>query len=399
MIDFGWLKSWFRPRGISEKAEWRGWMFALFVVMLLGVTGVVVYAASIKPPGNAGAVGSIGFLLAGGCLLLGGLVGFLFGIPRSLQQNEDTMRETADSGAGSTPSSPRIRYGVNTNLEQISDWLTKILVGVGLTQMGKIPGLLREGAEYLDGALGGSPYGEPIALWIILYFSSCGFLFSYLWTRLFLTRALAEADMGAIIATVQRVQIDQTQIDAEALSLAYRYLNPETKPEDINIAELKRTIRDAAASIKVQIFYRAEEVRSENWDKDVPLMARTIPIFEALVESDTEQRFHRNFGQLGFALKDQRKPDFKKAEEMLTKAIEIRGPAEKGGWLFYEANRAICRIQLDSNFAQGQPSAPEIKEVILKDLRAAHGDDYTQERIIESSEPIQQWMSLNEVTL
>src|SRR5205085_11890184 len=29
---------------------------------------------------------------------------------------------------------------VNTNLEQISDWLTKILVGVGLTQFGSLRG-------------------------------------------------------------------------------------------------------------------------------------------------------------------------------------------------------------------------------------------------------------------
>ena len=375
-------------------------MFALVVVMLMGVIGVVVYAASIKPPGNPGAVGSIGFLLSGGCLLLGGLVGFLFGIPRSLQRNEETGRETAEGGAESASSSPRIRYGVNTNLEQISDWLTKILVGVGLTQMGKIPGLLRDGAEYLGGALGGSPYGEPIALWIILYFSSCGFLFGYLWTRLFLTRALAQADMGAIIATVQRVQIDQTQVDAEALSLTYRYLNPETKPGDINIAELKRSIREAAAPIKVQIFYQADEVRSENWSEDVPLMERTIPIFEALVESDTEQRFHRNFGQLGYALKDRRNPDLKRAEEMLTKAIEIRGPAAEGsGWQVYEANRAICRIRLDPNFAPGQPSTPEVKDAILKDLRAAHGDDYTREKILESSETIQEWLSRNGVTL
>jgi hypothetical protein len=41
-------------------------------------------------------------------------------------------------GAGSEP----VAFRGNTNLEQISDWLTKILVGVGLTQLGRVGGAL-----------------------------------------------------------------------------------------------------------------------------------------------------------------------------------------------------------------------------------------------------------------
>jgi hypothetical protein len=40
-------------------------------------------------------------------------------------------------------------YRPNTNLEQISDWLTKILVGVGLTQLAQV----RSGAAVLSEAL------------------------------------------------------------------------------------------------------------------------------------------------------------------------------------------------------------------------------------------------------
>ncbi len=35
--------------------------------------------------------------------------------------------------------SNKVNYRSNTNLEQISDWLTKILVGVGLTQQTFFP--------------------------------------------------------------------------------------------------------------------------------------------------------------------------------------------------------------------------------------------------------------------
>jgi len=47
-------------------------------------------------------------------------------VPRSLQEVPSANGQPGYSG--------------NTNLEQISDWLTKILVGVGLTQLREIPG-------------------------------------------------------------------------------------------------------------------------------------------------------------------------------------------------------------------------------------------------------------------
>src|SRR4051794_33887578 len=57
----------------------------------------------------------------------GGLLGLLFGVPR-----------TIDPEGGERKGAARVSYGANTNLEQISDWLTKILVGLGLTQLGPI---------------------------------------------------------------------------------------------------------------------------------------------------------------------------------------------------------------------------------------------------------------------
>ena len=78
--------------------------------------------------------------LMGGAALVGGVVGLLFGIPKSVSDPAvapippklDTV--AGDSDAPDTRA--RSSYAVNTNLEQISDWLTKIMVGVGLTQVG-----------------------------------------------------------------------------------------------------------------------------------------------------------------------------------------------------------------------------------------------------------------------
>jgi hypothetical protein len=119
---------------------------------------------------------AIGLLIAGASLAAGILIGFLFGIPRTLQ------RAAAAGGTGQAES-----YGVNTNLEQISDWLTKIIVGVGLVQLTVIPGKLRNLANYMATAFGAQAVPGALVMGIICYFGIFGFLLGYLWTRIYLT--------------------------------------------------------------------------------------------------------------------------------------------------------------------------------------------------------------------
>ena len=88
---------------------------------------------------NALEIFGYGGLLGLGAIAIGGLLGFLFGIPRTIQSNEKTRDE--------------FRQVVNTNLEQISDWLTKILVGVGLTQLNNLPPRMWELADRLKTGL------------------------------------------------------------------------------------------------------------------------------------------------------------------------------------------------------------------------------------------------------
>jgi hypothetical protein len=147
----------------------------------VGLAGVVLYAAGQDQRLDALA---IALLAAIASLVAGVLVGFLFGIPRTL------------SGSAGTSSGG---YAANTNLEQISDWLTKILVGIGLTQLGTI----RDGAAALFATVGTamspapSTTGAVAAGSIVVYFSGFGFLVSWLSTRLFLAISLTEADQEA----------------------------------------------------------------------------------------------------------------------------------------------------------------------------------------------------------
>jgi tetratricopeptide (TPR) repeat protein len=113
---------------------------------------------------------------------LGGLLGFLFGIPKAAKlQNQS---EGANNGKY------RERYVENTNLEDISDWLTKIIIGVGLVELSKIPQLLNQYAKMIAPALGGIPSSEGFALAISTYYSVIGFFFVYLATRAYMESGL-----------------------------------------------------------------------------------------------------------------------------------------------------------------------------------------------------------------
>lgn len=127
--------------------------------------------------------------IAGAALLTGGLLGFLFGIPRTLQQ------ETPE-GSPQNPTG-KVSYRANTNLEDISDWLTKILVGVGLTQISSIPGTLQKYAEFTSSGLGNYPNSGVFAMGLGGYFLIGGFLFGYLITRLYLPGAFRRADINS----------------------------------------------------------------------------------------------------------------------------------------------------------------------------------------------------------
>jgi tetratricopeptide (TPR) repeat protein len=175
-------------------------MMLLLFVILIGFLGVLVFAFAPLNVSNwrylraALSIASVCGGVGGAALLIGVLLGFLFGIPRTLQ--------------GDVPDKATRTYQVNTNLEQISDWLTKIIVGVTLIDLRTIPGHLMEISEYLAPALGGGRRAEAMAGGSILYFSVAGFFFGYLGTRLYLASAIPWADeesnIGPLIARAKQ---------------------------------------------------------------------------------------------------------------------------------------------------------------------------------------------------
>jgi hypothetical protein len=128
----------------------------------------------------------------------------------------------ADAGGNLTP--PR-DYQPNTNLEQISDWLTKILVGVGLIQIKQIGDKLFTLSGGVAWALNDTSGNHTFALALILFYLVIGFLFSYLWTRLYLPVAFHFSDLeiqrrlDSLDTKVEEVDVKAQDAQATSLGL------------------------------------------------------------------------------------------------------------------------------------------------------------------------------------
>ena len=125
-------------------------------------------------------------------LTSGGLLGFLFGIPR-VEQASTFRGGNLDESEEAVRSKNAYRQTVNTNLTEISDWLTKIIVGVSLVQMTKIPPAFQSLVRFLSG----STHDPGFVGSVLVFFGVSGFLSGYLLTRLFLASAFSEADRAA----------------------------------------------------------------------------------------------------------------------------------------------------------------------------------------------------------
>jgi hypothetical protein len=84
----------------------------------------------------------------------------------------------------------------NTNLEDISDWLTKIIVGLGLANFHSFLSYFDRFGKYISVIVApAQPDGAAayvVAIASVLYGFACGFVFFYVWARGTLARVLNE---------------------------------------------------------------------------------------------------------------------------------------------------------------------------------------------------------------
>jgi hypothetical protein len=123
-----------------------------------------------------------------GVFFAGGLVGFIVGIPQS--ETEDRAYLKSMRG-----------FTAHSNLEAISDWLGKIIAGVLLVCVFRLPDLVAKSTGWLQQYfLPSTPYdiGTP-ALLMLLFFALVGFLYGYFISRRSFRDLMDREDMGEMV--------------------------------------------------------------------------------------------------------------------------------------------------------------------------------------------------------
>lgn len=162
--------------GVCKQPVWPGALIVALVMLAANIAGFSVILFSPWPNSTAG-------LWAMSCLATGALVGFLFGVPKFTRKSNES-----------------IKYRPNSNIELVSDWLTKMLVGVGLVEFRNIGGFLSDTSTELGKSLASQVSGfsaseaASFSQALIVYFFVAGMIQGYLLTRMYLSGQFADVE-------------------------------------------------------------------------------------------------------------------------------------------------------------------------------------------------------------
>jgi CheY-like chemotaxis protein len=189
------------------------------------------------------------------------IVGLMFGVPRVRSEF------VADASE---------RYASNSNLEQISDWFTKLLLGAGLVEMSRVPQLASRLGTYLASGLP-TPNAPALAVAAVVYGNGVGFTIGYLWARLRLRVFLETSDRMAADASIKRDISENLRLQNE------RHAAPERETD---------LARAADAGIRAREAIGRGSIAPILWVDDVP--GNNTAIIASLRSLDIEVRTARS---------------------------------------------------------------------------------------------------------
>ncbi|WP_147306424.1 tetratricopeptide repeat protein [Methylovirgula sp. 4M-Z18] len=220
-----------------QSVEWVASWMALLLFAVVAVYSLAVGGSDPSMGYSWRAFYVFGVFVAAGVagVIFGGFMGFIFGIPRILRQGYDQTPKTSGtepSGTGSQGNNNRAlpAFAGNTNLEEISDWLTKIIVGLGLTQALNIyHEVLTQASAFQHSAMQGVPGASAFLLIIATSTLVGGFLFFYLETRTRVMLLLSDSDAALSSFAVDQKSVDLS-LDAPIGTDHVVEANPSTPP-------------------------------------------------------------------------------------------------------------------------------------------------------------------------
>jgi hypothetical protein len=153
-------------------------LLTLYMGLFLGMVPVIGFPITI--PEMGGKILFIGLTLGIATFISSFFLGTLFGMPKRNNKKENN-------------------YSLNNSLVEISDWLTKIIVGIGLVNLKEIPGYLISLGEYVRAS---SKYDGQLlnvyTIGIVVYFGFLGLFIGYNYMRLVLSNKYKYADDNLI---------------------------------------------------------------------------------------------------------------------------------------------------------------------------------------------------------
>lgn len=188
----------------DESRQLRAVNLVFLAALMLGLVSIWIFVGLNR-------IVAVPWLWAFGSLATGALIGLLFGIPR--------MRQTESNATGSETSrmANTAQPLINNNLIEISDWLTKIIVGLGLIELRQLPELIRRAATPLGVCLGGE-CGFPAAVAILIFFSVAGFLSGYINARTVIALIFRRSDDVLLRQLQKDVERTAAKQDAQELT-------------------------------------------------------------------------------------------------------------------------------------------------------------------------------------
>jgi len=166
-------------------------------------------------------------------------------------------------------------------------------VGVGLTQLVKIPEALQQYSIFAATGLGNYYGSRVFSIALLLFYLICGFLLSYLWTRLYFAGALHQADLEALI--------NQDKYDKQAKKVFYQQLSAASELKPLPQKEIVDKLKLASTDTREQIFYQTNSLLKPILDnfkfgdkESESVVARARPILVGLA-SNLEDTIHPEY--------------------------------------------------------------------------------------------------------
>ncbi len=149
---------------------------------------------------------SVGFACIFAATALGAAFGFIFGIPRVLQRRPASIEKGQQFAI--TEKTGSQLFFTNTSLEEISDWLTKIIVGIGLVQFTTILESIHAASVFAAAFVYEQipalepPYGTNATRWLVANHPISSFLFAIIVTSLLSTCLFVYVEMRTRVTRI-----------------------------------------------------------------------------------------------------------------------------------------------------------------------------------------------------